>query len=534
MELEEGYRFHPTDSELLTYLVRFIAGKNLYDDGYITEHDVYKQEPWVTYRYGCHCGGEDDGDTSIYRYFITPMHKNKIKKKNKSLAGDAKKDRFCRIVGKKLGTWKQQDKGKNVIMSSFNNQSRSFVIGRRKSLCYETSRSCPDDGKWLMKEYVFCDTILNRFTDSKFRDYVICAIKRKSPKKSSNGTRCSNVTTTMDTVLVSFVEPSMDQEYNATTPLQVESMVESDEPEEQIQEAAGLENDAVLALTTTSQIQEHNDWEIIPILDQDFETIRPINAVENPMADFDEFEGEENGFLGIQEFENTIPESSLPKELVLLDKDQPQCVNEDHTAHLELENKDKSFLELLSGGADYSIRNNHERIQEVPGEENGHLELYTFSQIQEPVAPDFKNANSELNMPDIFDTLDEYMVVTVESNEPRMQTREAAGEVNGLLGLNALFPQEPAVPENNVPEMFDMGETLLEKNQTQHQPAPQEESETLCETGQSSFVVSDLGKAMLDHTTMEERLAALRANQSSLMSDQQSWLSKAHLQDMLL
>ncbi|KAM3375208.1 hypothetical protein P3S68_013922 [Capsicum galapagoense] len=137
-------------------------------------------------------------------------------------------------------------------------------------------------------------------------------------------------------------------------------------------------------------------------------------------------------------------------------------------------------------------------------------------------------------MPDIFDTLDEYMVVTVESNEPRMQTREAAGEVNGLLGLNALFPQEPAVPENNVPEMFDMGETLLEKNQTQHQPAPQEESETLCETGQSSFVVSDLGKAMLDHTTMEERLAALRANHSSLMSDQQSWLSKAHLQDMLL
>ncbi|KAM3375210.1 hypothetical protein P3S68_013924 [Capsicum galapagoense] len=58
MELEEGYRFHPTDSELLTFLVRFIAGKNLYGDGYITEHDVYKQEPWVTYRYGCHCGGE--------------------------------------------------------------------------------------------------------------------------------------------------------------------------------------------------------------------------------------------------------------------------------------------------------------------------------------------------------------------------------------------------------------------------------------------------------------------------------------------
>ncbi|KAF3637626.1 hypothetical protein FXO37_24790 [Capsicum annuum] len=205
------------------------------------------------------------------------------------------------------------------------------------------------------------------------------------------------------------------------------------------------------------------------------------------------------------------------------DDDQPQCVNEDHTAYLELENKGKSFLELLSGGADYCNRNNHERIQEAPVEENGHLELYTFSRIQEPVVLDFTNANAELNMPDFLDPLDEYVGVTVESNEPQMQTQEATGEVNGLLGLNASFSQEPAVPEDNVPEMFDMGETLLEKNQIQHQPSPQEESETLCETEQSSFDVSDLVKAMLDYTTMEEKLAALRANQSSLISNQQSW-----------
>uniref|UniRef100_M1DBU3 NAC domain-containing protein n=1 Tax=Solanum tuberosum TaxID=4113 RepID=M1DBU3_SOLTU len=43
---EEGYRFHPRDSELFTFLLRFIAEKDLSDNGFITECDVYKREPW--------------------------------------------------------------------------------------------------------------------------------------------------------------------------------------------------------------------------------------------------------------------------------------------------------------------------------------------------------------------------------------------------------------------------------------------------------------------------------------------------------
>ncbi|KAG5610575.1 hypothetical protein H5410_021856 [Solanum commersonii] len=58
MEFEEdGYRFHPRDSELFTFLLRFIAEKDLCDNGFITECDVYKHEPCVTYGYGRHCGG---------------------------------------------------------------------------------------------------------------------------------------------------------------------------------------------------------------------------------------------------------------------------------------------------------------------------------------------------------------------------------------------------------------------------------------------------------------------------------------------
>ena len=44
--------FCPTDLELLTFLLRFIAKQPLCDDNFITECDVYEQEPWITYSYG--------------------------------------------------------------------------------------------------------------------------------------------------------------------------------------------------------------------------------------------------------------------------------------------------------------------------------------------------------------------------------------------------------------------------------------------------------------------------------------------------
>ncbi|MCD9558868.1 hypothetical protein HAX54_016497 [Datura stramonium] len=533
-ELEEGYRFHPTDAELLTFLVRFIAKKDMRDNGYITKHDVYKQEPWVTYGYGSHSGGvEANEDTSICRYFITPRHR--------------KKDRFCRIVGKKLGTWKQQDKGKCVLMTSCGDQSKSLFIGRRKSLRYETTKSCPDDRKWLMKEYVLCEAILGKFRNSELEEYAICAIRKRSKKSSPDATQRSNVI--MDYSArgkgvasgVNSVEPSMDLEYTAITP--IDTVVESVEAEVKIQEPSGEENDG-LGITTSSQIQvphsenamseNCNDPEIMDMLDRYYEMIGTSNAVEYPMVEFDDLEvqiqgaaGKENGVLGLT---NAMPERNLPKE-PLLDKNQPQhqpaplhegCtfgVNEDHIAYLELEANNTSFVELLSGGDDSAMRNNQVQAQ---------LELNSFSQIQESVIPDFGNLKSEINMPEIFDTLAEYMGVTVlmdldyelitpfnfseqaivESNELQVQIQEAAGEENGLSRLTTFSQiQEFVMPESNVPETFDMGDkTLLEeeKNQKQHQPAPQEESVTLCETEESSLV-SDLGEAMLDHATMKDR-----------------------------
>ncbi|KAH0679010.1 hypothetical protein KY284_020095 [Solanum tuberosum] len=302
------------------------------------ECDVYKQEPWVTYGYGHHCGGEDDGDTNIFRYFISPRHK-----KNKT------NDRFCRVVGKNLGTWKQQDKGKWVRSK----QSKPLNMGRKKSLYYDTKICCPDDGKWLMKECVFCEAILRKFKNSNFRDYCICAKKTKAEKNSANCSRSSNVSTTVmdfsdeqkvDTEVISGVNSvvsRMDQEYKAVTPINIV------EPMVQIQEALSGEE-------KINELLENDDPEITRMWNEDYGMINhPINVVENPAMEVDDVEvqiQEAAGVgSGVLEFENTMPENNLPKEPAHLQQDCPFGVNEDRIA---------SFVGLLSGCGNSAIRNN--------------------------------------------------------------------------------------------------------------------------------------------------------------------------------
>ncbi|XP_027773376.1 NAC domain containing protein 52-like [Solanum pennellii] len=493
---EEGYRFHPTDSELLTYLLRFITENNLCDNGFITECDVYNQQPWITYGYGRHCGGEDDGDTNNFRYFISPRHKKSD-------------NRFSRHVANGLGTWKQRDKGKWIRSK----QSKPLNMGLKKSLDYDTNMCCPHDGKWLMKEYVFCEAILKKFKNSNYKDYCICAIKTKN---SSNPSPSSNASTTdvnehkLDTEVISginSVEPRMDQ---AITPVNIV------EPVLRIQESLSDE-EKINALL----IEYNIDPELTQMRNEDYGMINhPINVVENPAM-----EAEVQG-NGVSEFENTIPENNLPahqQQGFIVD------VNEDCNAYSEFQTNNSSFVGLLTGYGDYAIRNN--------------WELNTFSPIQEPMIPDFANVKSNITMPDKYGTLAEYMDAgvlmnpenafdfskqsIVESNQVQITQEAAAGEANRLLGQTAPFFQ---IQEFVMPEMFDMGYTLLE---TQQEPKPQEECKTLCETEKSSFL-DDLTEALLDDVPLNDRLNINRESKIILLLDQQSWQSNAHLQDMLL
>ncbi|OIT21576.1 PREDICTED: NAC transcription factor 32-like [Nicotiana attenuata] len=141
LKFEEGFRFRPTDSEGLTFLLRFVAGQEMHNSRFITtDIDVYgKQEPWEIYDNGVPCG--DDEDNSSHRYFIT-----KMKKKSNA--------RYHRSVGNK-GTWKQDAEDKPVHYKNMGNKSSVVNIGSKTCLSYKNKMFYPEDqkdGHWLMKE----------------------------------------------------------------------------------------------------------------------------------------------------------------------------------------------------------------------------------------------------------------------------------------------------------------------------------------------------------------------------------------------
>ncbi|PHT56568.1 hypothetical protein CQW23_05054 [Capsicum baccatum] len=155
-----GYRFHPTDSEGLTFLLRFVAKQEMHDSGFITTNiDVYgKQKPREIYSHGVPCADDDD---SCYRYFIT-------KKSNTTYHGE---------VGNTLGSWKQQDEGQPIHYNKGKSSSSTPVIGCKRRMRYMI-KDHKDDGLWLMKEFELSNVILKRFDEDR-RDYVLCAIKKK-------------------------------------------------------------------------------------------------------------------------------------------------------------------------------------------------------------------------------------------------------------------------------------------------------------------------------------------------------------------
>ncbi|XP_055822648.1 NAC transcription factor 29-like [Solanum dulcamara] len=153
-----GYRFHPTNTEVLQYLLGFARDEPLPDQNELMhEVDLYAdKEPWQIF--------EGTNSNSNTRYFITPQKKHNPEWK-----------RFSRSVGK--GTWKAQGKGKEVF------DKKGRVIGYMKSLKYNYGKEDNKNanGEWLMTEYSLYDGYLEP-RQIKKKGYVICKIKKKGSK----------------------------------------------------------------------------------------------------------------------------------------------------------------------------------------------------------------------------------------------------------------------------------------------------------------------------------------------------------------
>lgn len=161
--LAPGFRFHPTDEELVMYYLRRKACGKPFRFQAVTEIDVYKSEPWELADFSSLKTRDQEW------YFFSPVDR---KYGNGS--------RLNRATGK--GYWKATGKDRSV-------RHKSETIGMKKTLVFHSGRA--PDGKrtnWVMHEYRLLDHELLRVGVTQ-DSFVLCRIFQKSGLGPPNGDR---------------------------------------------------------------------------------------------------------------------------------------------------------------------------------------------------------------------------------------------------------------------------------------------------------------------------------------------------------
>nr|GLL23380.1 NAC domain-containing protein 78-like isoform X1 [Ipomoea trifida] len=161
--LAPGFRFHPTDEELVRYYLRRRACGKPFRFQAVSEIDVYKSEPWELAEYS-YLKTRD-----LEWYFFSPVDR---KYGNGS--------RLNRATGK--GYWKATGKDRPV-------RHKSQTVGMKKTLVFHCGRA--PDGKrtnWVMHEYRLTD---NELVEAGVTQdaFVLCRIFQKSALGPPNGDR---------------------------------------------------------------------------------------------------------------------------------------------------------------------------------------------------------------------------------------------------------------------------------------------------------------------------------------------------------
>ncbi|KAL8052034.1 hypothetical protein ABFS82_06G183500 [Erythranthe guttata] len=161
--LAPGFRFHPTDEELVRYYLRRKACRKPFRFEAVSEIDVYKSEPWEIAEYS------STKSRDLEWYFFSPVDR---KYGNGS--------RLNRATGQ--GYWKATGKDRYV-------RHKDQTIGMKKTLVFHSGRA--PDGKrtnWVMHEYRLCDSELEMAGVSQ-EAFVLCRIFQKSGLGPPNGNR---------------------------------------------------------------------------------------------------------------------------------------------------------------------------------------------------------------------------------------------------------------------------------------------------------------------------------------------------------
>ncbi|CAN8251704.1 unnamed protein product [Cochlearia groenlandica] len=161
--LAPGFRFHPTDVELVRYyLRRKVMGKNFLTNA-ITEIDIYKFEPPDLPDKSCLNTGD------LKWYFFCPREKKYSK--------SAKAKRST-----KAGYWKTTGRDRDV---SYNNE----VVGKIRTLIFHIGKTHRGDRTdWVMHEYRLEDKVLAQKNVPQ-DTYVLCVLFKKNGPGPRHGSQ---------------------------------------------------------------------------------------------------------------------------------------------------------------------------------------------------------------------------------------------------------------------------------------------------------------------------------------------------------
>lgn len=161
--LAPGFRFHPTDEELVSYYLKRKVYNRPFRFNAIGEVDIYKNEPW------------DLADFSWMKtrdqewYFFSPLDKKYV--------NGARMNRATR-----KGYWKATGKDREI-------RRESQLIGMKKTLVFHSGRA-PDGQRtnWVMHEYRLVEEEFEQLGPG-LASYVLCRVFHKNNIGPPNGNR---------------------------------------------------------------------------------------------------------------------------------------------------------------------------------------------------------------------------------------------------------------------------------------------------------------------------------------------------------
>ncbi|XVE84207.1 hypothetical protein DITRI_Ditri16bG0151700 [Diplodiscus trichospermus] len=161
-----GFRFHPTDEELVVHYLKRKALCLPLPASVIPEFDVFQTDPWSL-----------PGDLKENRYFFSTRSCNGGHNKRKRVSGS--------------GYWKPIGKEKPILASGSNQ-----VVGMRKALIFcQRKRSDETKTRWLLHQYRLAEAQMS--TRELHGDWVVFRVFQRNRQAKRHGV-VSNKSETID------------------------------------------------------------------------------------------------------------------------------------------------------------------------------------------------------------------------------------------------------------------------------------------------------------------------------------------------